>query len=213
MTLFDFFQATELPAPALTTDDAVRIAAQRFGLDATASPLGSQQDANFLLIAADSAPLGVLKIANPAFSRVEIEAQDAAAAFIAGAYADGRSRVRVADNVSPPGVPPIAEIPDGSGGVLYARIITYLSGGTLSGERYVAPQHWAALGSLAGRVSRALTRFDHPGVDRVLQWDLQHADRTIDLLAHYVTDPVRRRLVQTAAATAWSGMDSYWRRT
>ena len=76
MTLFDFFQASELPAPAVSTDDAVMIAREHFRLDATASPLGSQQDANFLLTAADGKQIGVLKIANPAFSRVEIEAQD-----------------------------------------------------------------------------------------------------------------------------------------
>ena len=199
MTLFDFFQASELPAPAVSVDDAVTIAHEHFGLDVTASPLGSQQDANFLLTATDGEPVGVLKVANPVFSRVEIEAQDAAAQFVA----DADPRVRAASNIGLPGVQPIAEIPDGTGGLLYARIITYLAGGTMSGERYIAPDRWAALGALAGRAGRALAAFDHPGVDRVLQWDLQHADRTIDLLTHYVSDPVRRRLVETAAVSAW----------
>ena len=203
MTLFDFFQASELPAPAVSADDAVTIAHEQFGLDVTVSPLGSQQDANFLLKAPDGEPVGVLKVANPVFSRVEIEAQDAAARFITETYADADPRVRAASNIGLPGVPPIAEIPDGTGGLLYARIITYLAGGTMSGERYIAPDRWAALGALAGRASRALAAFDHPGVDRVLQWDLQHADRTIDLLTHYVSDPVRRRLVETAAVSAW----------
>ena len=181
MTLFDFFQASELPAPAVSADDAVTIAHEQFGLDVTASPLGSQQDANFLLKAPDGEPVGVLKVANPVFSRVEIEAQDAAARFVA----DADPRVRAASNIGLPGVPPIAEIPDGTGGLLYARIITYLAGGTMSGERYIAPDRWAALGALAGRASRALAAFDHPGVDRVLQWDLQHADRT-----HRPVDPL-----------------------
>ncbi len=199
MTLFDFFQASELPAPAVSTDDAVMIAREHFRLDATASPLGSQQDANFLLTVADGKQIGVLKIANPAFSRVEIEAQDAAALFVAAAD----PCVRAATNIEPVGVQPIAEISDGAGGVLYARIITYLGGGTMSGESYIAPDRWAALGTLAGRASRALAGFDHPGVDRILQWDLQHSDRTINLLTRYVLDPVRRRLIETAASSAW----------
>lgn len=199
MSLFDFFQAEELPAPAVSSRDAVEIARERFGLDATATPLGSQQDANFLLAATDGQPLGVLKVANPAFSRVEIEAQDAGARFLT----EIDPRVRAASNIGLPGVEPIAEIDDGSGGVLYARIIAYLTGGTMSGDRYVAPERWAALGTLAGRVSRALSGFEHPGVDRVLQWDLQHADRTIDLLTRYVADPGRRRLIETASAAAW----------
>jgi 4-aminobutyrate aminotransferase-like enzyme/Ser/Thr protein kinase RdoA (MazF antagonist) len=199
MARFDFFEAEELPVPAVSVDAAITIAREHFGLDATAVPLGSQQDVNFLLSAPGGAPLGVLKIANPAFSRTEIEAQDAAARFVA----DADPRVRTADNVELAGVPPIAEISGYAGGALYARIIRYLAGGTMSGERYVAPERWAALGTLAGRASHALAGFDHPGVHRALQWDLQHADRTIDLLARYVADPGRRRQIESAAASAW----------
>jgi 4-aminobutyrate aminotransferase-like enzyme/Ser/Thr protein kinase RdoA (MazF antagonist) len=202
MTLFDFFQAEELPAPAVTLTAAAEIAREYFGVDIPAAgvtALGSQQDANFLLTGADGQPLGVLKIANPAFTRIEIEAQDAAAAFVAAA----EPGVRTANNVNLPGVAPIAEVTTPDGGTLYARIITYLGGGTMSGDQYVAPDRWAALGSLAGRASRTLAAFDHAGVDRVLQWDLQYADRTIDLLAPYVTDAARRAHVEAATAAAW----------
>ena len=74
---FDFFQAGELPAPVVSVPDAVAIARDHFGLAVTATALGSQQDANFLLRGATGEPVGVLKVANPAFGRVEIEAQDA----------------------------------------------------------------------------------------------------------------------------------------
>ena len=63
--------------------------ASSFGLTVRAQPLGSQQDSNFLLASGGSV-LGVLKIANPAFSAAEIEAQDAAAAHIAAACEDLR---------------------------------------------------------------------------------------------------------------------------
>ncbi|CAN5572134.1 aminotransferase [soil metagenome] len=202
MTAFDFFQAEELPAPAVTPTDATGIARDHFGLDIPDSgvtPLGSQQDANFLLTGSDGRAVGVLKVANPAFTRVEVEAQDAAAGFVA----DTEPGVRTATNIALPGVAPIAEVSIGDGGPLYARIITYLDGGTMSGDRYVAPARWAALGTLAGRASRALAAFDHPGVDRILQWDLQYANRTIDLLAPYVTDAGRRAQVEAAAEQAW----------
>lgn len=197
MTLFDFFQAGELPAPVVSAGDAVAVARDHFGLTVTATPLGSQQDANFLLRGPAGDPVGVLKVANPAFSRLEIEAQDDAAGFLAGAG------LRAARNIAAPGRAPIAEIPDGSGGTLFARIIAFLAGGTMSGDRYVAPALWAALGTLVGRVGCALADFDHPGVHRVLQWDLRHADRTIGLLGRYVTNPGRRHLVEAAAAQAW----------
>ena len=193
MTLFDFFNATELPVPAITAEAAARIAAADFGLTATVRELGSQQDANFLLIDDADGPFGVLKIANPAFSRVELEAQDAAAAFI-----DDSEGIRTATNI---GAPTIAEID--SGGILFARVIRYLPGGTLSGDRYLRPAQVAALGDLAGRTCRALTAFDHPGVDRVLQWDLRHAMRTVEMLAPHIADPDRRQTVESAAAAAW----------
>ncbi|MGI9125997.1 MAG: aminotransferase, partial [Mycobacterium sp.] len=44
--------------------------------------------------------------------------------------------------------------------------------------------------------------FSHPGVDRVLQWDLRHAMRTVELLASHVADPNERAAVQAAAAAA-----------
>ena len=84
----DFFAHGGLPVPQVTILQAERVAAL-FGLTVQAQPLGSQQDSNFLLADGGSV-LGVLKIANPAFSAAEIEAQDAAAAHIAGACQDLR---------------------------------------------------------------------------------------------------------------------------
>lgn len=199
MTLFDFFQAEELPAPAVTADDARSIAKEHFGIDAQVTELGSQQDANFLLRDSSNQPIGVLKVANPAFSKVELEAQDAAASFISSA----EPGVRTAVNVAPPGVPQIAELTATDGTALFARIIQFLPGGTMSGTDYLSPVRAAALGTLAGRTSRALADFQHPGVDRILQWDLQYAQRTVDLLEKYVDDPHRRAAVIAASAAAW----------
>ncbi|WP_319433652.1 aminotransferase [Mycobacterium sp. RTGN5] len=202
MTLFDFFQAEELPVPALTPAQARDIAKTQFGIDAQVAPLGSQQDANFLLSTPDGDPIGVLKVANPAFSRIELEAQDAAAAHIGQIEPD----VRTATNVELAGVAPIAELRGDDGTVLYARIIAFLAGGTMSGDQYVTPARAAALGALAGRTVRALTSFEHDGVDRVLQWDLRHAQRTVEVLAAHVTDIARRDVVESAAAAAWQAV-------
>ncbi|MCX2932947.1 aminotransferase [Mycobacterium sp. CVI_P3] len=199
MTLFDFFQAEELPVPAVTPARAREIAETHFGVDAQVTALGSQQDANFLLSNAEGAPIGVLKIANPAFSRVELEAQDAAAAYLC----QTEPTVRAATNVGFAGAAPIAEVQGEDGTTLYARIIAYLAGGAMSGERYITPSRVAALGTLAGRTARALAGFEHPGVDRVLQWDLRHAQRTVEVLAGHVTDIGRRAAVESAAAAAW----------
>lgn len=199
MTLFDFFQAEELPVPAITPAQARDIATTQFGVDAEVTALGSQQDANFLLSSPDGDPIGVLKIANPAFSLIELEAQDAAAAYIPQA----EPGIRTATNIAPAGVVPIAELRGEDGSALYARIIAHLPGGSMSGEQYVTPARAAALGALAGRTARALAGFEHTGVDRVLQWDLRHAQRTVEVLATHVTDAARRDAIESATAAAW----------
>lgn len=196
MTLFDFFESVELPVPAITTLQAADIAAHHFGVQAHVTALGSQQDANFLLRDHAGVPIGVLKIANPVFSRIELEAQDAASAFIAASEG-----IRTATNIELAGSPPIAQI-DGDE-TLFPRIITYLDGGTLSGDGYLRPAQVAGLGALAGRSCRALAAFDHTGVDRVMQWDLRHGIRTVEVLAEHITDPAQRETVEAAAARAW----------
>lgn len=184
----------------MTPAQAEEIARDRFGLTVSAAELGSNQDANFLLRDETGEAIGVLKVANPAFSRIELEAQDAAAAFIAAGEG-----LRTAANIAPEGTAPIAEIDGGGSGSerLYARLIRFLAGGTLSGEGYLSPIHVAALGEVAARTCRALAAFEHPGVDRVLQWDLRHGLRTVELLSSHVADPRHREAVESAAAAAW----------
>ena len=84
----DFFAHGGLPVPLVSVEEAERLAASSFGLMVRAFPLGSQQDCNFLLagdgpVPRGNGPAGVLKIANPAFGRTEVEAQDAAAELVA----------------------------------------------------------------------------------------------------------------------------------
>ncbi len=189
----DFFRYGALPAPVISTEEAERIASE-LGLIAHADPLGSQQDANFLLIRPDATVLGVLKIANPAFSPAEIAAQDEAAAHLAAAA----PWLRTATATHGPVLVPTAD------GPATARVLRYLGGGTLAGEEYLSPRVVAGIGTVAGEVSRALRYFTHPGLDRVLQWDLRHANRVVAALAGHVGDEPLRVRVQMAARDAWA---------
>jgi 4-aminobutyrate aminotransferase-like enzyme/Ser/Thr protein kinase RdoA (MazF antagonist) len=197
----DFFAHGGLPVPQVTINQAERVAAL-LGLTVQAQPLGSQQDSNFLLADGGSV-LGVLKIANPAFSAAEIEAQDAAAAHIAAACRD----LRVATVTHGPAEVPVDGAPaDGSRAL--ARVLRFLPGGTLAGAgRYLSPRVVAGLGTVAGQVSLALSSFEHPGLDRVLQWDLRHALRVVDALAGHVRDEDLRDRVTAAARAAWSRVE------
>lgn len=58
-------------------------------------------------------------------------------------------------------------------GTAYVRLLRYLPGGTLVGTGHLTPAVVAGLGDVSGQVSRALEGFSHPGLDRILQWDLR----------------------------------------
>ncbi|MBC2904666.1 aminotransferase [Streptomyces cupreus] len=196
----DFFTEDALPAPRVAPAEAERIAAEHFGITARAQALGSQQDANFLLHADDGTPTAVLKIANPAFSATEIDAQDAAADLIASTHPE----LRIATVLRRPDGSPRRTTVDTETGPAVARLLRYLPGGTLSGPRHLSPTAVAAMGTIVGKVSTALHGFRHPGLDRVLQWDPQHADRVVVKLAGHIDEPDRRAAVQNATAEAWA---------
>ncbi|WP_306191025.1 aminotransferase [Streptomyces sp. MK5] len=196
----DFFTEDALPVPRLAQAEAELIAAEHFGITARAQSLGSQQDANFLLHTDDGRPAAILKVANPAFGTVEIEAQDAAADLIAAA----RPELRIATVLRHPDGSPRRTTVATENGPAVARLLRYLPGGTLSGPRHLSPGTVAAMGTIVGKVSTALRDFRHPGLDRVLQWDPQHADRVVTKLAGHIDEPDRRTAVQTATAEAWA---------
>ncbi|MFF5206140.1 aminotransferase class III-fold pyridoxal phosphate-dependent enzyme [Streptosporangium sp. NPDC000396] len=201
----DFFTHEALPAPRVTSARAEQITAESFGLTARAEPLGSQQDANFLLHFDDGTPPAVLKLANPAFGTTEIDAQDAAADLTAADLtAAACPELRLATVLcDPDGARRIATVETEHGPVV-ARLLRHLPGGTLSGSRYLSPRTVAAMGAITGHVTTALRDFQHPGLDRVLQWDPQYADRVVDKLLDHIPEQDRRDAVRAAAAEAWT---------
>jgi 4-aminobutyrate aminotransferase-like enzyme/Ser/Thr protein kinase RdoA (MazF antagonist) len=197
---FNFLEAPELPAPQVSEEQAEEILASHYGLRARATSLGSQQDKNFVVIGASGDIAGVLKIANPAFNAIEIEAQDLAADRIAEAEPSLRVAVPVPNRTGQT-CTAITGLVDGTA---YVRLLRYLPGGTLVESAYVSPSAVAGLGEVAGRVSRALAGFSHPGLDRVLQWDLRYGADVVAALISHVADPSDRGRLQAAAGEAWS---------
>ena len=203
---FDFFSAGELPAPSLPADEVAAILRERWGLDVALEPLGSPQDQNFLARSRDTAaaPVGVVKITNPAFSADELDAQDHAASRIA-AHAP---ELRIATTSRDDGGSSRSTFADTSEGPLAIRLLEYLPGGTLTGGAHLSPTVVARMGELAAHASLALAGFEHPGLDRVLQWDLRHADRVIGLLAPHHPEPAKRAMLTDAASRAWADVQA-----
>ncbi len=197
---FNFLEEPELPGPQVTEAQAEQIVEQHYGLTARAKLLGSNQDSNFLIYDTSDDIVGVLKIANPAFNATELDAQDAAADLIADAEPSLRIAVPL-PNLAGDKCTAIAGLLEKTA---YIRLLRFLPGGTLYESGYLPPAAVAGLGEVAGRVSRALAGFDHPGLDRALQWDLRYGADVVTHLLPHVSDPQRRAKAEEAAATAWS---------
>ncbi|HYZ68895.1 MAG TPA: aminotransferase [Mycobacterium sp.] len=197
---FNFLEAPELPAPQVTEAQAEEIVATHYGLRARATSLGSNQDKNFVVTGEDGAIVGVLKIANPVFNATEIEAQDLAADRIADAEPTLRMAVPLPNRAGQK-CTAITGLVDGTA---YVRLLRFLPGGTLIDRDYLSPTAIAGLGEVAGRVSRALGGFSHPGLDRVLQWDLRYGTAVVAELISYVPDPLHRERLDAATREAWA---------
>jgi 4-aminobutyrate aminotransferase-like enzyme/Ser/Thr protein kinase RdoA (MazF antagonist) len=200
---FNFLEQPELPAPQISEAQAEYLLLKHYGLNARAESLGSNQDKNFLVLDSDDRPFGVLKIANPAFTAVELDAQDAAAEVIA----DAEPALRVAVPLPNLAGDKSTTTTDLLEGTAHIRLLRFLAGGTLVGAGYLAPEVVAGMGELAGRVSRALADFRHSGLNRVLQWDLRFGNAVVVALAPHVDDATYRQSLVAAAADAWSRIE------
>jgi 4-aminobutyrate aminotransferase-like enzyme/Ser/Thr protein kinase RdoA (MazF antagonist) len=191
---FDFFTAGALPAPAVSTDLAVRWAREAFGLQVRAVDLGSQQDANFLLFdaqAASDAPIAMMKVSNSAFGSDTIDDQDRAAQWIAEAAPGLRTATRIGESA----------VLEASGSQHIVRLLRFLVGGTLNGSAPLSPAMIAEMGRVSGEVSAALATLPWAPADRVLQWDLRRGSRVVELLADHIDDPELRERVTRATRT------------
>ena len=186
--------------PQVTEAQAEQIVAEHYGIRARAKLLGSNQDCNFVVYDASDDIVGILKIANPAFNAAELEAQDAAADLIAEAEPSLRVAVPL-PNLAGEKCTAITGLLDKTA---YVRLLRFLPGGTLYESGYLPPAAVAGLGEVAGRVSRALAGFEHPGLDRALQWDLRFGADVVTQLVSHVPDPAQRAKAEEAAAVAWS---------
>lgn len=193
MPNFDFLAQPSLPRPHVTADDAVAIAAEHFGVQGSATELGSQQDRNFLI---DSGTARyVLKLANPVFSADELHAQNAAMATLAG------SGLRI---------PEVVPARDGGdlvavelhGETLLVRMLGYLDGEPLTGVAEPSREQLSTLGTLAGAVAAGLAPLRHPGLARTTQWDARIGGEVVGLLIEHVADPAKRATVRAATDAA-----------
>jgi len=176
-------------APAFSVDDAVRIAAEHYGLAVSARELISERDRNFHLRTCDGREF-VLKIASSAEDPLVTDFQVQALRHI---------EARRADIATPRVVP----APDGrlsfelrtKGGTHITRLVTWLPGILLAGQPLTTELD-RNLGIFAAKLGRALQGFEHPGSNPSLIWNMREAPRVREI-APYIPDPgLRGRVIE-----------------
>jgi len=155
------------PRPKVDVEHAAKLAHDLFGIAGTISELSSHQDRNFRIVT-QTADV-VLKIANKSWRLGALQAQNSSLLYLSE---------QVNEFTAPVPIPGVngeyiqTAVIDGD--ELFVRLITYIDGDTLTGERYLAPIVRADLGRLAGQAAKALEGFDHEGLTPGGQWDLMH---------------------------------------
>jgi 4-aminobutyrate aminotransferase-like enzyme/Ser/Thr protein kinase RdoA (MazF antagonist) len=181
--------ALKFDLPLLTARDAVAIARDLYGLEASASPLPGEKDLNFLLTTAAGEQY-VLKIANAGEPREILELQNAALEHLAAANIQRVQKVIPSLNGTA-----IGTVASATGTNHFARLLTFMPGTIWAQANPHSPEMLASLGRLLASVNRALAGFDQPAADRALKWDLAQASWIREYLP-YIPDLAGRAIVE-----------------
>lgn len=187
MLLSTLIQRSSQPNPSLSEAQAHALLRAHYDLGGSLHPLGSQQDLN-LRLDSDQGRF-VLKACHASYAQVELEAQHAALAYLGeqGLPVPAVRRARDGQDL-------LAVEVDGQ--PLRVRLLDYIEGQPLTRLKHMEPRLIAELGTLCARVDQALAGFEHPGLERTLQWDPRHAQALIEHLLPVLQDPSRHARVK-----------------
>ena len=193
MPLHTLLHRSSQSRPEVCEAQAQQAVQAYYGLHGALVPLGSQQDVNFWLDS-DQGRF-VFKVCHDSYAESELQAQHAALAFLRNE-----------------GIPVPAVRPAVSGDTLLAleihgqplraRLLDYIEGQPLTRLEHLPARLVAELGALCARVDQALVDFDHPGLERTLQWDPRHAQALIEHLLPTLEAGARRQQVERVTRQA-----------
>ncbi|PZP07667.1 MULTISPECIES: aminotransferase [Pseudomonas] len=194
MLLATLIHRASLPSPQVLAQQALELLESHYGLHGTLHSLGSQQDLNYRV----DSPQGrfVLKICRGDYSVLELQAQHA-----------GLKHLQQHPELRVPRVIPATNGADLlsleiAGQALHVRLLDYIEGRSLTQLPHLGGELVAGLGRLCGQMDLALADFEHPGLERTLQWDARHAQALIGHLLPVIADPQQRAVIASAAQRA-----------
>ncbi|QXH46989.1 aminotransferase [Pseudomonas xanthosomatis] len=193
MPLSTLIQRSSQPSPILGEAQAHALLRSHYDLQGSLQALGSQQDLNFRVDTGQGR--FVLKACHASYAEAELQAQHAALAYLRQ-HGVPAPKVRPAKG----GDELLALEVDGQ--PLRIRLLDYIDGEPLTRLKYMPARLMAELGALCARLDQALAGFDHPGLERTLQWDPRHAVALVEHLLPVISDPQRRAQLAALAAQA-----------
>jgi 4-aminobutyrate aminotransferase-like enzyme/Ser/Thr protein kinase RdoA (MazF antagonist) len=172
----------ESPPPRFTADEVATIAAEVYGMRGTATDLGSERDATFLIDDGDAG--AILKISNSGEDAATLDLEEAAIEHV----------LRVDPEL--PVARPLAAraVYDGHHVRLFERMHGHTAGAELDDAAI------RAFAALHARLNLALRSFFHPAAGRELLWNLAHTPR-LRLLLDAIDDGRRRTVVERVIDT------------
>ena len=194
MPLATLIHRASLPSPQVSAQQALELLERHYGLSGTLQALGSQQDLNYRV----DTERGrfVLKICRGDYSAVELQAQHAGLKHLAEHSSVKVPRVIPADN----GEDLLSLDIDGQ--AVHVRLLDYIDGQSLTPLDHLPGAVVAGFGRLCGEMDLALAGFEHPGLERTLQWDARHANALIKHLLPVIQDERQRAQITDAAEQA-----------
>ncbi len=157
--------------PSFTLGEIRTLVHNHYGIDGTTEPLPSYCDQNIQLDTREKGRF-VVKIANRSESREVLDFQNAAMNLLSEVWSSGNVP-RVIKSLAGQFLCPVV----GSDGEQYwMRVLTFLPGRLLSTVLPRSELTHERLGYALGELNRCLRDFQHPAMERELQWDLRRAE-------------------------------------
>ena len=176
-------------------NDAAELLSTHYGLAGSLKELGSHQDRNFLLDGGDGRRY-VLKICHGDYATSELDAQHAALRHLGS-----QSNVRVPGVMSALNGKDLLSV-DVGGHAVHVRLLEFIDGQSLAHVEHLSRHVMVGLAELCAQVDVALANFEHPGLERILQWDPRHASALIKHLLPVIDSAEKRACIAEAAEQA-----------
>ncbi|MEE2877086.1 MAG: aminotransferase class III-fold pyridoxal phosphate-dependent enzyme [Candidatus Neomarinimicrobiota bacterium] len=176
-----------LPRPGISLADAATAAESYFGITGKVTELAGERDRNFLIEAMFGKKF-VLKVGNAADEESVIDFQNRMLLHLSSNSDGWQWPIPQPDMRGQL----ISDWENDRGENLKIRLLTFVEGIFLADYTPHTSALMKEIGSFLGFVTRSLSSFSHPAMDRPLYWDMKHGVNLVQTHLHEITDEKKK---------------------